>query len=1282
MVGKEVVPPLGTSPDPGRKATLAGDLRLARGSRLACCAAKLAAALFLVFLAVAAPAAPEVVTTIADWPGDDHGPGTYTYPTNGVFAAGSFDMTEFRVEVEGNRVYFAVDLNATLDDPWGSGAGFSLQSIDIYVDKDGVPGSGATWVLDGRNARMSPVNSWDVAVWCAPPFDDFQSRIVFPDGEFDTTQVRTSVSQAEGRITVSAPKSAVGTPTSSWRYVVLMLGQNGYETGRVRQVRAVNSEWDFGGGTDGTSDSNIMDVITVPGLSQEGMLGTYDPATSQVCALFAQPDSVAPVISHEPVTTAEAHLPVPVFATVVDSFVERAALRYRPAGDPGFTTVELVRAGMTGWSGEIPGDAVAQGTIEYFLYATDGLFAACLPADTLSPFVVTVQPDASPPDLYEAAARPATFYPDGDGYRDSTEIAWRLTEACFVTAAVRSGGQTVRILCDSVLFAAGECSAWWNGRDDGGQYVPQAAYTVLLEGTDLAGLVAEPETVQVTVGGAAPPRKTDAVFLFHLNQNLVPYAKVASTACYVGLLETLRAHPSLKFMIHVSGCLLHSLLWMDDTAIELIREGLADGQFEIVGSTYAQNIMYSTRTDSTDFQFNDAQIKAHRKLIESVFGASPVSFWNPERVWTQNFVRLLADNGYDNVQVEDHILYDSGITESEYLVRTTSCDGRTLNVFDDDKSFQGTVNYAVDSGDYQSVLSFLHDRYNEDSGDEFAVCYHEDAEATGLWDYEGGENPQVDWSHLDDLLTALESDPLINVTTYSDFMESHGSAASVSRVVDGAADWMGRSAWFAENAGATGTSYRAFFDEIRDTLNAVRAEMASAAGDTLAASKLLDHAWFDLVAHQYEFLVHGEDGHDGYTDWDMARAAYVAARAAREALLGEDRQYAADLNDDGVTEVAVVKDGTMLVFSTKGGKLLYWFDLVRGTEEVGGENSMYYGELFQDEADYVPRLLGGRDVYPWLSGNGIFPQVFDWEFELRRRAFEDSLRADGTYLGELRESAFTPALREAGADFTFSDDDLTFTKSYWLSQDALDVTYSLLNKKPYARSFEIHVESAFSPSCLEAMDGGVAALRYWNGADTSSSVAPGVKGVVNVATGHSLEYDFVTEPSRLYGEEAVFGLELSPVYDLTVPAQALSALSLRVKRLTGSVGVPPRAAPVPAASIMGKCAPNPFTAGVTVGFTVGRVGPSEPGATAAAAGVGSGPDAAGATQSSRPVSLKVFDVHSRFVRTVWDGALAPGTHECSWDGRDWKGRPVRPGIYFLRLEDGGSVATAKVVRVE
>ncbi|MCX5801589.1 MAG: hypothetical protein NTX17_09415 [Candidatus Eisenbacteria bacterium] len=1097
-----------------------------------------------------------VITDLFDPTGDDHGPGTYVYPSNSAFTSSSFDVTRFQVSTGASQVYFVVKVAAAVSDPWNSGAGFSLQNIDIYIDKDGIEGSGATWTLAGRNARISPVNAWEVMLWCAPPFDDFRSMIVYPGGGTDTTGVRVAVNQSDGEITLTVPKQTIGTPTSAWRYVVLMLGQNGYETGRVRQVRRTRDEWNFGGGDDGDSDSNIIDVVTVQGLSQEGMLSGYDAATSQVCVLFAEPDSVIPSIVHTPVAEAVANHPVVMEATVIDSVVASVEVRYRRAGETLFNRSELARGGLQYWEGSIPGEAVQEGTVEYYLFASDGLFSSTLPADTLHPFTITVSPDT----------------------------------------------------------------------------------------------------------GTTPPKQVDAIFLFHLNQNLVPYSKVASTACYVGLLETLRAHPTLKFMIHVSGCLLHSLLRLDDRVIDLIKDGVEEGQFEIVGSTYAQNIMYSTRSDSTDFQFNDEQIRTHKRLIEKIFGVSPVSFWNPERTWTQNFVRLLADNGYENVQVEDHILFDSGISGSEYLVRSTSYEGRSVNVFDDDKSFEGTVNYAIDSGNYQAVLDFLHDRYDEDVNDRFAVCYHEDAEATGLWDYENGEDPSVDWANLDALLTALESDAEVKVTTYSEFVSSNGASSSVARIVDGAAEWMGGSAWFAENAGATGNAYRAFFDQIRDTLNVVRQEIASAAPDTASASELLSHAWFDLIAHQYEFLVHGEATHTGYVDWDMARSAYVAARAAREALLNRSEEYVEDLNRDGVDEVVVTSGTQMLVFSRKGGKLLYWFDLAEGVEEIGDENFLYYNEPFVDEAHYVPRLVGGKDVYAWLSGNNIFPEVFDWEFEVRRRAFEDSILVDAAYAGDIRDAEFSASLAEGAVDLGYECSDFSLTKSFSLDDSTLQVAYKIFNKRAYARVFDLHVETAFCPACLEAMDTGVDALKYWTGSDTVSYVDPDVIGVMNTSTDDAMSFEFVSQPESIRGEDCVFGLELTPEFSATIAGQDQAIFSFKVTRSRQNVHVSHESPRVPAGIFLTACVPNPFVASTEVSFLVGP----------------------GDDSPDRPphVSLRVFDVTSRFVATLFEGNLPSGTYGVTWNGTNEKGKEVPSGIYFLRLEGDGETVNAKLVKLD
>jgi len=65
--------------------------------------------------------------------------------------------------------------------------------------------------------------------------------------------------------------------------------------------------------------------------------------------------------------------------------------------------------------------------------------------------------------------------------------------------------------------------------------------------------------------------------------------------------------------------------------------------------------------------------------------------------------------------------------------------------------------------------------------------------------------------------------------------------------------------------------------------------------------------------------------------------------------------------------------------------------------------------------------------------------------------------------------------------------------------------------------------------------------------------------------------------------------------------------------------------------------------------------------------------------ASQHVTLTVYDIAGRCVRTLVDGALEPGWHEVLWDGRNDNHRAVASGVYFCRLESQGSVLVKKLV---
>ncbi|MCH7760475.1 T9SS type A sorting domain-containing protein [candidate division TA06 bacterium] len=68
--------------------------------------------------------------------------------------------------------------------------------------------------------------------------------------------------------------------------------------------------------------------------------------------------------------------------------------------------------------------------------------------------------------------------------------------------------------------------------------------------------------------------------------------------------------------------------------------------------------------------------------------------------------------------------------------------------------------------------------------------------------------------------------------------------------------------------------------------------------------------------------------------------------------------------------------------------------------------------------------------------------------------------------------------------------------------------------------------------------------------------------------------------------------------------------------------------------------------------------------------------------SSGWVSLRVYDLSGRSVRSLLEEALKPGDHKVSWDGMDDVGRRVSSGIYFSRLQVGGDRFVRKIVLIQ
>ncbi len=94
--------------------------------------------------------------------------------------------------------------------------------------------------------------------------------------------------------------------------------------------------------------------------------------------------------------------------------------------------------------------------------------------------------------------------------------------------------------------------------------------------------------------------------------------------------------------------------------------------------------------------------------------------------------------------------------------------------------------------------------------------------------------------------------------------------------------------------------------------------------------------------------------------------------------------------------------------------------------------------------------------------------------------------------------------------------------------------------------------------------------------------------------------------------------------------------------------------PMPKVFALSQSRPNPFAAATTILYQIPA-----------------GEDV--------DVSLRVYDVSGKLVRTLVDKTECPGYRSVVWDGRDESGKTVAGGIYFYRLWAGRFTSTRKMV---
>ncbi|MGB4595188.1 MAG: glucodextranase DOMON-like domain-containing protein [Anaerolineaceae bacterium] len=250
----------------------------------------------------------EEIFNIQDPAGDDSGPGSYVYPKDGVFNPGAFDLRSVQVASDGPNLVFSFVMEGEINNGWNSPNGFSVQTFDIYIDKDPGNKTGERLLLPGRNAALAVENGWELAVWV----EGWNSQVVTPDpanpgqpiaDSSSTAAIKLYVDAGRKAIIASVPKEYFGEgDPASWGYAIAVMSQEGYPAEgvwRIRDVSAVADQYKFGGAPSDTNHTRMIDLALpedfTPG--QNEALSTYPTSNKAATSLTADDFAIIPLVT-------------------------------------------------------------------------------------------------------------------------------------------------------------------------------------------------------------------------------------------------------------------------------------------------------------------------------------------------------------------------------------------------------------------------------------------------------------------------------------------------------------------------------------------------------------------------------------------------------------------------------------------------------------------------------------------------------------------------------------------------------------------------------------------------------------------------------------------------------------------------------------------------------------------------------------------------------------------------------------------------------------------------
>lgn len=469
--------------------------------------------------------------------------------------------------------------------------------------------------------------------------------------------------------------------------------------------------------------------------------------------------------------------------------------------------------------------------------------------------------------------------------------------------------------------------------------------------------------------------RISVALVHHANQYLITNgydnregltAVLGSPGSGAGLAAVLEIHRQLQIPLnlHISGTLLEAIAWHQPEFLHYVRELLAEGWVELVGSCYGQNIM---RFFSAEY--NLQQLNEELALYESQLGIDPCqvkTFWPPERVWeTKRIAPVLRDarlrnDGYRHVILDDRLLVSTRnptLSRTEYdesrpwlpehFQMHEIRDGLGLVAFPIATRLRRSIppQQQEDWDLVQCELEGLLVHANETKSADLLAVFADDMEkSAGIGEW-GSGGPERYRRFLEWMKSSSWIEPVRLQQWASTRTPLQASAVETGTFQELAAEFdagEGYEKWYLAPDWAP---FRRYFQMSEEQVAAAR----QAGGDKslldLADKQLLVGNW-ETAWHTPATGPHGDPGQHGHASpWAKAltshvRHAALTAAAACGFSQADERAVAelADLDQDGEQELVVKNRNLFAVFSPRwGGRLVYLFAYLgeRGAMVIG-----------------------------------------------------------------------------------------------------------------------------------------------------------------------------------------------------------------------------------------------------------------------------------------------------------------------------------------------------------